>query len=496
MRSLAPPLALLLASLATSDALAQTGSTRLPPKSPAAEQPWDPAVSFLAPYGLQNFSQQHVDALRTFLLAEREYEAGRYVRASNLLGALWAQYPTGDPSWAALPTQPFGINIGSPPCYYALRMLTDMAAWRVHDPSQGPAPRTARLSVLLVGRTAGVEPQNATDIAQGGGVPVQHALDPRVAGGEHFAVTESLALFEEYVLAMTGGLLALETHVVPLPDVTLSVHAGVLPGGTYYAGLTDASELWFHLSDALMAATDWWWIVYPSHVPEQHPDFHGAEFVTGGMGTGPDSVSPCFIVDDRWLVRKPPHLGSGEYSDVERRAYLPQWLQHEFFHHLFRAYPQFGLEATSHQWFDPANWPPDFLGRYEADYYHEALYRRLTTATPPLHVGLRYATAGAPWSQITLAQLLGTYRREPVQNPWHVGNIQLGPQLEWRNTAGVEWSLTDDIANGRLLTAPDCPYYGQWNGRKFDIVLERDANGDLTSTVRGFGFVGELYLLQ
>lgn len=490
-------LALVLAlGVAPRAAAAQAAATPLQPQRAAAEQPWDPALGFLAPFGLQNFSQHYVDALRTLLLAEQEYEAGRYARASSLLDALWARHPLGDPSWGALPTQPFGINLGSPPCYSGLRMLTDMAHWRVSNPSQGPAPRTARLTVLLVGRTQGIEPRNATEIAQGGGIQVRHELDPRVAEGGYLAVTESLELFEKYVLALTGGLLALETQVVPLPDLTLSVHAQELGGGRHYAGLTSLAELWPNVSDAIRTETDWWWIVYPSHVPEQYHDFEHAEFVTGGMDRGPDSSSPCFVIDDRWLVRKPPHLGSGEYSAVERRAYLPQWLQHEFFHHLFRIYPQLGLEATPHQWFDPANWPPDFQGRYEADYYHEALYRRLSTATPPLHAALRYATAGAPWDQITLVQLLGTYRREPVQNPWHVGDIRIGPGLEWRNTAGVRWDLSDDVAHGRLPTGPDCPYYGLWNGRTFDIVLERDAMGDLTSVVRGFAFTGELYLRQ
>jgi len=73
---------------------------------------------------------------------------------------------------------------------------------------------------------------------------------------------------------------------------------------------------------------------------------------------------------------------------------LPQWLQHEFFHHVFSAYRKLGLEATSHQWHDRAAWPPDFEGRLEADYYAEALHRRLQLETrPPLHVRLRRAAA-------------------------------------------------------------------------------------------------------
>jgi len=41
-------------------------------------------------------------------------------------------------------------------------------------------------------------------------------------------------------------------------------------------------------------------------------------------------------------------------------AYFPQWFQHEFFHHLYRSYPDLKLEAASHQWFDRLSWPRDF----------------------------------------------------------------------------------------------------------------------------------------
>jgi hypothetical protein len=217
------------------------------------------------------------------------------------------------------------------------------------------------------------------------------------------------------------------------------------------------------------------------------------------MGTGPDSLSPFFIIDDRWLVRKPPHIGTGEYSSIERSAYLPQWLQHEYFHHLFRTYPEFGLEDTPHQWFDLGTWPPDFVGLYEADYFHEALVKRLQTATPPLNVSQRYSTVGAPWDQLTIDDLYGTYQRNPVLNAWHIGDIRYrvsGPWVEWLNTAGVRWRLHDDILNGRLLTGPDCPYYSYFNGRKFNILLERDLLGDLTAQIRGFAFMGEVYERQ
>jgi hypothetical protein len=136
----------------------------------------------------------------------------------------------------------------------------------------------------------------------------------------------------------------------------------------------------------------------------------------------------------------------------------------------------------------------DFVGRYEADYFHEAVYKRFLTATPPLTSALRYATAGAPWHMFDTQALVGDYRRSPVENNWHLGSIQFGPQLEWQNQAGVDWNLQDDTANGRLLTGPDCPYFGLgWYGSKFDVVLKRNDLGDILPELRGFGFTGELY---
>jgi len=479
--------------------LAGGAQAQTPPLRPAtgpALTDLDPALAFLAPYGLQNFSEHYIAALRALLEARTQYWAGEYTKAQATLDALWARYPVGSSRWGFLPTQPFGLNLGSPPCYYALRMLTDMTAWRVANPGQPPAPRSARLTVLVVGATHGIEPRDATELAQGTGIPVTHTLDPRVPVDDYRAVHQSLRLFREYVLAMTEGRLAVETHILPLPDVDLPVQAS-LSGGRRFAGLTDPMQVFDHVPEAEREATDWWWILYPSHTPEQYPDFTTAEFITGGMGSGPDSYSPYFISDDRWVVRKAPHLGSGEYSDIERGVYLPQWFQHEFFHHLFRTYPEFELEATSHQWFDRSTWPPDFVGRYEPDYYHEALVKRLQGATPGLNVALRYATAGAPWAALTVNDLLGTYHHVPVQNPWHIGDIRfVGTQLKWRNTAPVSWNLFDDLLEGQLLTGPDCPYFGQPLGNAFWIVLERDSMGDLTPVVRGFAFGGGLYERQ
>ncbi|MCA8948449.1 MAG: hypothetical protein KDE27_03045 [Planctomycetes bacterium] len=476
--------------LATAVVPAQTrGTTQRTP----GLAPFDPAVAFLERYGLANFPTQYVEALSTFLRAEQQFEVGNVGYAKSILDALWARYPVAAPSWGALPTRPFGIFIGSPPAYYGLRMLSDVVDWHVAHPNAGPPLRSARLTVVLVGWSAGIEPRTLSELTQGTGVPVAHALDPALLANNSAVIHESLELLRHYVVAITQGKLALDVRVRHLPSVFLPVSAGVHSGSTYFAQPSDPSMVWSSVTPQDQVDTDWWWVIYPSHVPEQYPAFANAEFITGGMGAGPNAGSPMFLIDDRWLVRKPPHLGSGVYSSVERRAYLPQWLQHELFHHLFRTWPQFGLENTPHQWFNPALWPADFVGRYETDYFHEAVYKRLQGASPALVAGLRYATTGAQWNAISLTDVLGAYQHSPVQNAWHLGRIQLGPQLEWRNQAGVRWNLQADLANGQLLTGPDCPYFGSWSGNRFQLVLRRDALGDLLPVLYGFGFGNGIY---
>jgi hypothetical protein len=473
-------------------ATAQTGFT------PVRASVWDPVARFLGPYGLSNFTLFYKRALRAWLRASHRHGYSDHAGAQQYLDNLWLQQPTGIAAWGDQATQPFGLNVGSPPCYYGLRMLSDSVDWRVQSGVQNDvAPRSARLTVLLVGQTHGIEPRDLNELMQGGGVPVTHALDERLLQQGNRVVQQSLELFEEYIFAMTDGNLSVDTRVLHLPALDLEVQATVNQG-RFFAGLSQPADVWAALSEEILTETDWGWLIYPSHVPEQYPDFLIAEFVTGGMGTGADGLSPLFLIDDRWLLRKPPHLGSGDYSVVERKAYLPQWLQHEFFHHLFRTYPEFGLEATPHQWFDLSTWPADFEGRYEADYFHEAIFKRLKTADPPLHVALRYATADAPWQDLVLADVLGSYQREPVENNWHIGTIQqvAGTTLKWTNNAGVSWLLDADLSRGELLTGPDCPYYAPPAGTEFQVVLERDSIGDLTSTVLGFAFNGELYERQ
>jgi uncharacterized protein (TIGR02246 family) len=337
-------------------------------------------------------------ALDTFLSAQNSYRSGHYQAADALLHSFWERHPVGAAEWEEHTdlARTMGLNFGSPPCYSALRMLTECVRWRLGAKTAKVRPSTVRLTVLLVGHSSGLEPGSWKELHGRGGTMAHRDLDTRVTAHGEQIVHESLWLFEEYVRAITGGKLVIETNIVRRPtlDVPVAVNDGpqseIIGAGIGGSGM---ASVW---PGAEMNKTDWWWIIYPSNVPERYPDFAEHEFVTGGMDLGPDGVSPAFVIDDLWLIRKPaPFAGRRTYSLEERWAYLPQWFQHEFFHQLYRSYPELGLEARDHQWFDRRTWPADFEGRFESDYYAESLHKRLQTADPPLDVELRYA-AGEP----------------------------------------------------------------------------------------------------
>jgi hypothetical protein len=475
------------------------------PQQPAAPRP------LFSNHPEGTFPQFYQRALTVLLQAEDLYFVGQYQQCSDLLNGVWADYPLSSRAWRDSINPVAEVFLGTPPAYYALRMLSDCVNWRISTEVSKPSQLLESgspvvLTVVLVGQSDGAQARNWEQLKLGKSPRQHHQLDPQILQQDAHVLHQSLRLFREYILAMTDGKLSVETRVLPLPE--LAVEVSTSADGLRLAGLAPGAmaEIWAAVPLEIQRQTDWWWVIYPSNVPEQYDDFKRTEFITGGMGTGPRAGSPCFIVDDRWLLRKPPHLGLGAYTEAERRAYLPQWLQHEFFHHLFRSYPEFELERSGHQWFDRSTWPDDFVGVFEADYYQEALHKRLRTqAKVPLHIQLRYAAPPAKlYQQIKASMLLGSYRHEPYQNKWHGGVILLARpsarsvrsdiEMVWKNQAGVSWPLHPKISLGVLQTGPGNPYFkNQELGPHFQIALQRNAAGKFVAQVAGFHFQGTFY---
>ena len=140
------------------------------------------------------------------------------------------------------------------------------------------------------------------------------------------------------------------------------------------------------------ASSDFYWYIYPfpARVPNNVPE---------GSGVGAVGGKAVMICSQRFVLStkgKPT-------TDVERRSFKPTWFQHEMAHALFNWYfPEFNLESKSHSWFDRTTWPNDFRGNraWEADYFIEAIRRRIATASPSPAKRLSKGTTSRPTRQI------------------------------------------------------------------------------------------------
>lgn len=439
------------------------------------------------------FPEAHLAALTAFVRVERALCDGDLARARSALDDVWRRWPVGSDRWG-FEWFVNGTHAGTPTGYYSLRIMDDIVE---HERRAGRVPPadTAVWAVVVAPCAAGVQPRTMAEARAGRGTEVRRELRPEVRAGNWQVLRQVTELFRRYAEAMSQGRLAVALRVVEYPECV-----GIQIPRWEEGRPLFVSAQWRRLggADALpgLEDADWIWAIAPALSPAEYPDFARAEIVTGGMGRF-GRGGPLFLSDDEWLFTRPNHLGRrGPYSDLERRVYLPQWLQHEFFHHLFLRYPDFQLEARSHQWFDRTSWPRDFVGMWEPDYYAEALHKRLQRAAPPLHVALRYGGVPARLAAaLTPAMVVGRYQRRPVENGYHDGRITLeaGGGMRWTNAARVGWSLTPDLANGRLLTGPDNPYHAA-GATTFEIELARDAAGRWVAQVAGFRFQGELYV--
>jgi hypothetical protein len=445
-------------------------------------------TDFYACYGGQSaFSTHSVAAVTTFIQADNAVQAGNYAQAKTLVDNLFNTYPKGSNVWWNIFNAPNGANIGTPHAYYGLRMMEDIIDHGLNG-NPNVQSKKATMKIVLVGNSKGIQPTTEQQLQNGTGPFVTHVIDPKLKENNHRIVKQSFDFFSRYVTAITKGALKIEVEFIELDSLCLPVSVSTTSPHLAYSTI---EPVWDALSTETKDSTDWWWILYPSHVPTA-PTFDDEAFITGGMGSD-SKGGPVFIIDDQWIVRKPAHLGAGLYSDIERRIYLPQWLQHEFFHHLFRIYPELALEVNGHDWFDPNFWPADFDGQFETDYYAESLHKRLQVDCVPLATRLITRVQDdieAQFSTFNIAELLGSYTKDVVENPWHEGNIIAeNNKYYWKNQANVQWEVIPNLTEGKLQTGNDAPYLGQ----DFFIQLYQTSEGEVVPGAVALKYQGELY---
>lgn len=413
--------------------------------------------------GREAFPEPAASALEALLLAEDEVDAGDLSSARARVEGLFAVWPHASDGW--LVAAPAGLNLGSPVAYYGLRMLERIVAAGPREPA-GTLQMTA-----IVAPCATVTRPTLPDLAP---ETVSLDLDPDILANDARVLRESTNLFRRWVTAITAGV-TVELVVVPMEGCATVTYTD---DGSTIVSYPDTAAMVAAIPADVARDADFFWVIAPSGVPGDGSGY-GRHFITGGMGGV--GARPLFLSDDGWFVRKPEHLGRGRYSTIERRAYQPQWFQHEFMHHLFRTWPEFGLEDTSHQWFDRSTWPDDFEGRFEPDYYSEAIDKRLLGATPSLAEALRGRTY-ADMDTTPLSAVAGEFRREPVENDWHLVAVTVASaEATWTNQAGVSWSLL--VRQGTLYSGRGCPYGEQ----RLDVELADE--GD----VAALWFNGERY---
>jgi len=359
-----------------------------------AQEPVPPSQAMLKPLGITQFSPLYRRAIDVYFTAVAAYRKQDYIAAQKILQALWLETPPGDPAWKKLQNEYRSLlsvaDFGAPPAYAALRMLTDCVEWRIKNSLPVTPQTTVQLTVVFVGQSTGLEPATLAELDKHEGRLTTNSLDAALNGlkGEQI-VNDAYWLFDEYILAITQGRTQVKRVFVRLP--ALDVQVGLHRGGVELPRKV-SEQILTAVPAGIAQTTDWWHLVYPSHVPKA-ADFVNERFVTGGMRRlSGHSSSLCFVSEDLKFLRTANQNGHRLLQETERSAALPQWLQHEFFHYLFASYPKLQLEATEHQWFDRKTWPTDFVGSIEADYYAEAMHKRLQLQTQlPLYILLSHA---------------------------------------------------------------------------------------------------------
>lgn len=370
--------------------VSDTASAPAPSASTSAEVPPIPSstntpaalAEFWDRYGAkENFPPLYVELITKLLEAEDKVVDKDYQGARLIVDDLIKKNPligdTGDGEqgwWAHYgPTQPGKPrpHLGEPGPYPHLRMLDEITRVGVSKPMLGKT--SIQMTIVM--------PVCSDIIPDIGPTLLNERLNPEIEAVNYKAVRQSLRLFQSYLLAISGGELNLE-----LKFYKINKCFEINKEKNYVGNFT---EPLLQLPKGVAEKTDMFWLIYP------HDTDKGARWITfsGGISSFNGTSKPVFICDDSWIIKKrAPDQGVGPRTEVERQMYLSQWLQHEFFHHLYSAWKvELGIEDNGHPWRDRSTWPADFTGKEEVDYYSETIRKRFYQVTPSIAQRLQRA---------------------------------------------------------------------------------------------------------
>lgn len=412
--------------------------------------------------------ETYINSLDTFIYAADDINAGNYASAQERIENIFSAQPLSDSVWFnGLGSQ--GLNTGRPPVYYGMRMLDDIVS-SVGAPVSGDP---LRMTALIAPCAEVRRPVDPDDLEQSETVTLD--IDPAIREDNYALLYRVTETFRQWTGAIRNSPPAI-LQIYELPrdacDLEVNFRTSTPKGETLIISYADTDSMLENLPPEIVSKTDIWWTITPSGVPGDGSAYDS--FIISGGYQKDTNGNAVLISDDAFFIRKPVHMGSGPYSEVEQRAYFPQWFQHEYMHHVFSLWPEFGLETTAHQWFDRSSWPDDFEGQFEADYFAEALEKRLSTAIPSLEDGLR-GTVPVFIPDIPLSDLAGSYERLPVENGYHEVEITLeNGTLVWSTVNGNSWTLEE--RDNRLFVEESHAY----GGKEVVVFPEVGENGKNT----------------
>ena len=410
-----------------------------------------------------NYRNHYRIGMENSIYAQDALKIGDYETANEMVQNAFDAYPLYDNIWRQ-GAGDFGLNNGDPIGYYSLRMVDKITQVL-------PLESTGNLTItaVMVLCTNAERPVNLAYDTEN----VYLELDERMLEDEHKVLKEAIFLFELWMKAITKGFeTTTQVHIQEeCAETSFNVSNYGYGGSAILSSYANNRDIVSRVPEEIRETTNIWLVITPSGVVGDGSEF-GTYWVDGGMGLT-DKGLPLIIATDKHFLRKYYMNGTGDYTEVERRVYQPQWFQHEIMHHLYRTWPEYELEITGHDWFERSFWPADFVGIHEPDYYWETIEKRLSGAQPSLAEGLNIVE----WKELNIEDigyeaLRGKWLKTNPTNAYHYCEIiEDRGSWYWTNAANVEWPIYEQDG---LLLVDTLGVYGIQ-----ELLLRGDQEGNL-----------------